>query len=49
MGSEQKDLIQGKADEIALERYDLEFYELTEVQRDEVWESAIQDCRESRL
>lgn len=41
-----KELLQGKADEIALELYQREFYELADEQQDEVWnlaEQAVQD------
>ena len=35
-----KELISGKADEIALKEYDKEFYNLTPEQRDKVWRLA---------
>jgi len=37
-----KELITNKANEIALERYDKEFYELSAEQQDEVWKLAEQ-------
>jgi len=41
MGS-MKELITQKADEVALDKYDREFYQLTTEQQDEVWKLAEQ-------
>jgi len=41
-----KDLIIDKADKLALEKYDCEFYELTAEQQDEVWKLARQEAND---
>jgi formyltetrahydrofolate synthetase len=39
-----KELISNKAEEIALEKYGSEFYELTQEAQDEVWKLAEQEA-----
>lgn len=39
-----KEMIQQFADEIASEKYDKDFYDLTEKQKDEVYEEAQERC-----
>ena len=41
-----KELVCSKADEIALEKYDREYYLLTHAQQDEVWKLAEEACQD---